>query len=451
MDGTILIAEDDTGVRKVLSQALTRAGCRVHATSLLATLARWVSEGKGDLVITDVAMPDGDGIEQIRQLRKARPELPIIVISAQNTIATALKAEESAAFAYLPKPFDVPSLLNQVKLALNRRPRPSSSKPAPETEDKLPLVGRTPVMQSLYRTLAKVIKTDLSVHLVGETGSGKSLIAKVIHELSDRRGSALITVGPDELQGPGHLAALFERSKRGTIVFDEVGEFGPDAQRALVRGLDESDESMPRVISTTQNCLDGSEDALKFRPDLYFRLCGTLVPVPPLRKRIDDIPLLVEQFLPTTGHCNGKSMSDGAVGVLRSCRWPGNLRQLRTVVKQAVVSSQGPEITEAEVRELMNAQPGYNELNPSDGDKIFGSQVEDQIWSYFNFFGDQLPPPGIYLRVLREIERPLIEAALEAAAGSKVKCAELLGINRNTLRKKIKDLDVSVKPGRKLS
>ena len=451
MDGTILIAEDDSGVRKVLSQALTRAGCRVHATSLLATLARWVSEGKGDLVITDVAMPDGDGIEQIRQLRKARPELPIIVISAQNTIATALKAEESAAFAYLPKPFDVPSLLSQVKLALNRRPKPAAPKPAEETEDKLPLVGRTPVMQSLYRTLAKVIKTDLPIHLVGETGSGKSLIAKVIHELSDRRGSALTTVGPDDLQGPVHLAALFERTKRGTIVFDEVSEFGPDAQRALVRGLDESDDSMPRIISTTQRRLDESENALAFRPDLYFRLCGTLVPVPALRQRIDDIPLLVEQFLPTAGLGNGKSMSDGAVGVLRSCRWPGNLRQLRTIVRQAVVSSKGPEITEAEVRELMNSQPGYNELTSSDGDRVFGSQVEDQIWSYFNIFGDQLPPPGVYLRVLREIERPLIEAALEAAAGSKVKCAEVLGINRNTLRKKIKDLDVSVKPTRKLS
>ena len=131
MDGTILIAEDDSSVRKVLSQALTRAGCRVHATSLLATLARWVFEGKGDLVITDVAMPDGDGIEQIRQLRNARPELPIIVISAQNTIATALKAEESAAFAYLPKPFDVPSLLSQVKLALNRRPKAGCAETCP--------------------------------------------------------------------------------------------------------------------------------------------------------------------------------------------------------------------------------------------------------------------------------------------------------------------------------
>ena len=286
---------------------------------------------------------------------------------------------------------------------------------------------------------------------MGETGSGKSLIAKVIHELSDRRGSALITVGPDDLQGPVHLAALFERSKRGTIVFDEVSEFGPDAQRALVRGLDESDDSMPRIISTTQHRLDGSEDALAFRSDLYFRLCGTLVPVPPLRTRIDDIPLLVEQFLPTAGLGNGKSMSDGAVGVLRSCRWPGNLRQLRTVVRQAVVSSNGPEITEAEVRELMISQPGYNELTSSDGDRIFGNQVEDQIWSYFNVFGDQLPPPGVHLRVLREIERPLIEAALEAAAGSKVRCAEVLGINRNTLRKKIRDLDVSVKPTRKLS
>ncbi len=450
MDGIVLIAEDDAGVRKVLSQALTRAGCRVHATSLLTTLTRWISEGRGDLVITDVAMPDGNGLEQILELKKVRPELPFIVISAQNTITTAVRAEEAAVFSYLPKPFDVPALLDHVKSALNRnqgRPRPE---PVDGSGKELPLVGRTPVMQSLYRLLAKVMNSDVPLHIVGESGTGKSLIAKVVHELGDRRSLPLLSIGADELDGPDHLASALARSRAGTVVFEEVGDFGPETQRVLVRGLDRQSEPSPRIISTSQFQLDTSIEPGQFRQDLYFRLCGMPISVPALRQRIDDIPLLAEYFLSLTDRGTDKHLTETATETLKLFDWPGNVRQLRSVVQHLALAVQRPGIDGSDVRSVLELQPGYDGHSTTAGNAIFTESIEEQIRRYFNIFGDDLPPAGVHLKVVREIERPLIEAALDATAGNNVKCAEVLGINRNTLRKKIRDLGISYQRGKRL-
>ena len=172
----------------MLSQALNRAGCRVHATSLLATLSRWVKEGRGDVVISDVVMPDGNGLQRLDEFRAMRPDLPVIVISARNTIMTAIKAEKGEAFAYLPKPFDLPELLKRVKQALDLNERSPSAPKLESKPDELPLTGQTPAMQTLYGLLAKVINLDIPLHLYGESGSGKSRIARVLHDYGDRRG-----------------------------------------------------------------------------------------------------------------------------------------------------------------------------------------------------------------------------------------------------------------------
>ena len=183
MDGTVLVADDDRTIRTVLTQALTRAGCKVHATSSLLTLMRWVEEGKGDLVISDVMMPDGNGLEALPRISKERPGLPVIIISAQNTIKTAIQATEAAAFDYLPKPFDLPDLMKRAAraLATKRRLAPPIAVPRQEGDD-LPLVGSTAVMQALYRLVARVMNTELPVLVTGESGTGKSLIARAIHD-----------------------------------------------------------------------------------------------------------------------------------------------------------------------------------------------------------------------------------------------------------------------------
>ncbi|MEY8839899.1 response regulator, partial [Cribrihabitans sp. XS_ASV171] len=208
MDGTVLVADDDRTIRTVLTQALTRAGCKVHATSSLTTLMRWVGEGKGDVVISDVVMPDGNGLEMLPKIAQDRPGLPVIVISAQNTIMTAIQAAEAEAYDYLPKPFDLPDLMKRTAKALEQKRRAPSEARAPSDDDRpedLPLVGRTPAMQALYRLVAKVMNTDLPVMISGESGTGKSLIARAIHDFSDRRTLPFVTVTSadlQELEGP---------------------------------------------------------------------------------------------------------------------------------------------------------------------------------------------------------------------------------------------------------
>ncbi|MEL6315598.1 MAG: response regulator, partial [Pseudomonadota bacterium] len=239
MDGTVLVADDDRTIRTVLTQALTRAGCKVHATSSLTTLMRWVSEGKGDAVITDVMMPDGNGLEMLPKIATDRPGLPVIVISAQNTIMTAIQAEEAAAYDYLPKPFDLPDLMKRTARAIEARGRAAAARPEQdERPDELPLVGRTEAMQGLYRVVARLMNTDLPVLITGESGTGKSLIARAIHDFSDRRTLPFVTVTPSDLADLEGPAKVMSRAKGGTVVLDEVGDLPADAQGRVVRMMD---------------------------------------------------------------------------------------------------------------------------------------------------------------------------------------------------------------------
>ena len=198
MDGTVLVADDDRTIRTVLTQALTRAGCRVHATSSLTTLMRWIVEGKGDAVITDVVMPDGNGLEMLPKIATDRPGLPVIVISAQNTIMTAIQAADAKAFDYLPKPFDLPDLMKRVAKALEQKKIYSRSNAETndvhEEDNGLPLVGKSIPMQGVYRIVAKLMNTDLPILVSGESGTGKSLIAKVLHSFSDRRNLPFVSL-----------------------------------------------------------------------------------------------------------------------------------------------------------------------------------------------------------------------------------------------------------------
>ena len=226
MDGTVLVADDDRTIRTVLTQALTRAGCRVHATSSLTTLLRWVSEGKGDTIITDVMMPDGNGLEMLPKIASDRPGLPVIVISAQNTIMTAIQAADANAFDYLPKPFDLPDLMKRVSKALEQKKNVIRSKKVeldlPDEENELPLVGKSAPMQGVYRLAARLMNTDLPVLISGESGTGKSLIAKVLHSFSDRRNLPLVAVSPSDLIDLDGPAKVLAKVKGGSLIIEEI-------------------------------------------------------------------------------------------------------------------------------------------------------------------------------------------------------------------------------------
>ncbi|MDS9466041.1 response regulator [Paracoccus sp. MBLB3053] len=494
MDGTVLIADDDRTIRTVLTQALTRAGCRVHATGSLAQLLRWVEEGRGDLVITDVMMPDGNGIDMIPAIRKARPDLPVIVISAQNTIVTAIRATEAAAFDYLPKPFDLPDLMVRANQALSRRARKSdptpTAIPSPEsaTDPTLPLIGHAPAMQSLFRMVARVLNADLPVMIAGEAGVGKTVVARSFHDLSDRRdaGFAVLT-SADLSEDAIHRAG--ERASGGTLLIEDPAGFGAAAQARLI-GLIEAWEvgparnQMPRLVSTTGPEPQADVAAGRLRADLYYRLAGVTITVPPLRSRVDDIPPLARHLLARAASQGlpARSLSEGATGLIRSYAFPGNVRELENLMRRLALTAAGTEITEAEARAALQESVPVNASGASAAASSAGrpasvapvaaspspassssagpinepsnarlsQSVEMHLQRYFDLHGDQLPPPGLYDRILREIEKPLLEIALDATGGNQLRCADLLGINRNTLRKKLTDLNIEVTRRRKL-
>ncbi len=454
MDGTVLVADDDRTIRTVLTQALTRAGCKVHATSSLTTLMRWVAEGKGDVVISDVMMPDGNGLEMLPKIAEDRPGLPVIVISAQNTIMTAIQAAEAEAYDYLPKPFDLPDLMKRTARALesNRRapgPRPEEQNERPED---LPLVGRTAAMQALYRLVARVMNTDMAVLISGESGTGKSLIARAIHDFSDRRTLPFITVTAGDLRDLEGPARVLARAKGGTVLFDEISDIEPELQARIVRMIDTPGDHVPRFMATSQSDLSRAMDEGKLRQDLYYRLSGASLHVPALRERVDDIPLLTDHFLARAERDGSaaRRFADDALELMRVYSWPGNVRQLENAIRRLVLTARADEINRSEVESVLGNQP---ELEPAlggaDTEKLSGA-VARHLRRYFDLHGNMLPPPGVYARILREVEMPLIEIALDATGGNQAKCADLLGINRNTLRKKITDLDIRVTRRRKL-
>jgi two-component system nitrogen regulation response regulator GlnG len=453
MDGTVLVADDDRTIRTVLTQALTRAGCKVHATSSLMTLMRWVEEGKGDLVISDVIMPDGNGLDALPRIGKMRPGLPVIVISAQNTIMTAIQAAEADAFDYLPKPFDLPDLMKRSARALEQKRR-SPSKPVPprEAQGDLPLVGRTPSMQALYRLVARVMNTDLPVLITGESGTGKSLIARAIHDFSDRRSLPFTVAQAGDLAGVDGPSTLVARARGGSLVFDEVADYDDEAQARIVRMLDLLGDNAPRIMATSQTDLSSKMEQGKFRQDLFYRLGGVSIHVPALRERVDDIPLLTEHFLARgeRDFGNVRRLSVDARELVRAYSWPGNVRQLENTLRRLMITSSEAEIGRAEVEAVLGSQPTMEPMKGGgEGEKLSAS-VARHLKRYFDLHGGQLPPAGVYQRILREVELPLIEIALDATAGNQAKCADLLGINRNTLRKKITDLDIRVTRRRKL-
>lgn len=458
MDGTVLVADDDRTIRTVLTQALTRAGCKVHATSSLTTLMRWVEEGRGDLVITDVMMPDGNGIEMIPRISEQRPGLPVIVISAQNTIMTAVQANEVDAWDYLPKPFDLPDLMKRAGRAMDaRRParRPAAPAPSPRGDmstEELPLVGRTAAMQALYRLVARVMNADMPVLICGESGTGKSLIARVLHELSDRRNQPLVVVSAEDLGSPDAALTLLSRARSGTLVLDELGDYDMQAQGRVVRMLDAPGDDAPRILATARTDLSRSMAEGTLRDDLFYRISGVTITVPPLRERVDDLGLLASHFLGRAGSeaSGGRALSDEALDLIRAYSWPGNVRQLENTMRRLALTGQDSRIGRAEVEAVLRDQPAMEPLrNGGSGERLTDS-VAGHLRRYFDMHGGDLPPPGLYGRILREVEGPLIEIALDATGGNQARCADLLGINRNTLRKKITELDIRVTRRRKL-
>lgn len=464
MDGTLLVADDDRTIRTVLTQALTRAGCKVRSTGSIETLWRWVEEGEGDVVISDVNFPDGDGLELLPSIKRKRPNLPVIIISAQNTVMTAIKASEQGAYDYLPKPFDLKELLSKVNKALSNQGGASSVIPRDgKTEPDLPLIGSAPLMQEVYRLLARVLNTDLATMITGESGTGKDLLAHALHDLGHRGANDFVTINASSaskekiqgiLLGGKEDQGIEPASKNATIYLDEIAEMSPENQLYLLDILrsDVVRDRNFRFISSTRQTLDTLVNQGVFREDLFYRLNVVTIALPALRDRVGDIGDLTRHFLQTAA-LSGlplKTISSKALDLMRSAPWVGNVRELENFVSRLVVLSAEDEISEQQVAETLSQIPTVRpEGAVSDNGKL-STSVETHVKRYFDLHGDVLPPPGLYNRIIREVELPLIALSLSATRGNQIKTAELLGINRNTLRKKIKELDIVVTRSKKM-
>src|ERR1700746_489958 len=390
--GSILVADDDAAIRTVLNQALSRAGYEVRATSNAATLWRWISQGDGDLVITDVVMPDENAFDLLPRIKKLRPDLPIIVMRGQNTFITAIRASERGAYEYLPKPFDLKELIAIVGRALSEPKEKPPAPPKVEDFDQIPLIGRSPAMQDIYRVLARLMGTDLTVMISGESGTGKELVARALHDYGKRRAGPFVAINmaaiPRELIESelfGHergaftgavqrSSGKFEQAAGGTLFLDEIGDMPPEAQTRLLRVLQEGEymtvggrtpiKANVRIVAATHRDLRRLIQQGLFREDLFYRLNVVPIRLPPLRERLDDIPELTNHFLraATVDGLPTKVLSPDAMTRLRQHRWPGNVRELENLVRRlsALYSEEviGVETIESELADaILSPEP----------------------------------------------------------------------------------------------
>ncbi|MBK0397965.1 nitrogen regulation protein NR(I) [Limibaculum sp. M0105] len=483
---TVLIADDDRTIRTVLSQALARIGCRVRATGSANALWRMVEDGEGDLVVTDVHMPDGDALDLLPAIRRKRPELPVVVMSAQNTVLTAIRAAEVGAYEYLPKPFDLKELLAVVEKGLDdRRKReraPEADRQQAGKDENLPLIGRSPAMQEVYRVMARLMHTDLTVMISGESGTGKELVARALHNFGKRARGPFVAINmaaiPRELIESelfGHekgaftgaterFVGKFEQAQGGTLFLDEIGDMPAEAQTRLLRVLQEGEYTsvggrVPRradvrIIAATHQKLRNLINEGRFREDLFYRLNVVPVRLPPLRERLDDIPDLARHFLRRAEEegLPRKTLSKEAIERLKTHSWAGNVRELENIIRRIAALCPDDLVPASAVEAELTARGedgGETGMNGAEG-RTLSASVEMHLKRYFDMHGESLPPAGLYDRVLREIELPLIALTLSATRGNQLKAADLLGINRNTLRKKIRELDIPVTRGKKL-
>jgi two-component system, NtrC family, nitrogen regulation response regulator GlnG len=484
----VLIAEDDAAIRTVVSRALSRHGYEVQATSVASALWKWIADGEGDVVITDVGLPDENSLDLLPRIRNLRPDLPVIVMSAQNTLLTAVRAAERGAFEYLPKPFDIGNLVAAVQRSLTtrqRRRQAGGGGAAPGLpEEQLPIIGRSPAMQEIYRVIARLTGTDLTVLIAGESGTGKELVARALHDFGKRKGGPFVAVNmaaiPRELieselfgheKGAFTGAAArrigrFEQAEGGTLFLDEIGDMPLEAQTRLLRVLQQG-EFVPvgghhpvrtnvRIVAASHRDLRLLAQQGLFREDLFYRLNVVPLRLPALRERVDDIPALVQHFLakaPADG-LPMKTLTPEAMARLKAHAWPGNVRELENLVRRLAVlyaeDTIGEDVITLELEQLRPPGAPAGAGGPegeAPAEDSLGGAVERYLERYFRAYGGGLPPPGLHERLLREVERPLISRTLAATRGNQLKAADLLGLNRNTLRKKIRDLDIQFARG----
>ncbi|MXO68189.1 response regulator [Altererythrobacter marinus] len=461
MNGKVLLVEDDASIATVIRSALEDEGFAVDRCESIAARDRALASDRYDVMLTDVMLADGDGIASIDSVRAACPQMPLIVLSAQNTLDTAVRASDTGAFEYFPKPFDLDDLVRAVVQAGG-----SGDKRGEEAEagDGLPLVGRSQAMQAVYRMITRVLRNDLTVLVLGESGTGKELVAEAIHQLGHRKSGPFVAVNAaaipadlieSELFGhekgafTGAIAQAigkFEQANGGTLFLDEIGDMPIEAQTRLLRALQSGRIRRVggrqeiavdvRIIAATNRDLKPMIAAGQFREDLYYRLNVVPIVLPPLRDRVEDIEALAKHFLGLAARegLPERRIDRPALALLEQQPWRGNVRELQNAVYRLALMARDDVIDAGTVTAVLG-DPAEAVMRGRDD--ALGAALA--AW-----LGDNAPAHGtLYHRAVSAFERPLFEYALGQTGGNQLRAAKLLGINRNTLRKRLGELQIN--------
>ena len=460
MTATALLVEDDGAIATVITAALEEDGFAVDHCDSIAGRDRLLAERRYDVMLSDVVLGDGDGIETLGAVQARAPEMPVIILSAQNTLDTAIRATNTGAFEYFPKPFDLEELVRAARQATDSRSAAGADADEP---GGLPLIGRSAPMQEVYRMITRVLRNDLTVLILGESGTGKELVAEAIHQHGARKAGPFVAVNtaaiPSELieselfgheKGAftgaiGRHIGKFEQANGGTLFLDEIGDMPPEAQTRLLRALQsgrirrvggrEEIATDVRIVAATNRDLAPLIAAGRFREDLFYRLNVVTIHLPPLRERPDDIAALTGHFLNLAAHegLPRRRLGSEAIALLQRQPWRGNVRELRNFAYRAALLAREEEIDSASVTALLADRPMNEEVVPQ-------ASLQAALAAWLG--STPIIPGSLYHAALAAFEKPLFEHALARTGGNQLRAAALLGINRNTLRKRLSELAI---------
>ena len=476
----VIVVEDDSSIRVVISTALSRAGYNVKSSGTVAGMWRLVESDFADVLITDVGLPDGDALDILPKLQKMMPKLTIIVMSARTTLLTAMRAEKKGAFDYLPKPFDLDELLNLVSKTFFSNSTNHKNTLSSESNEKRisiydsgPIIGKSSVMQDIYKAMSRLVSTNLTVLISGESGTGKKLIAKGIHDLSTKNKKAFIKLNMDFFSYNSFLLNKNNLNTKNhpldnlnsindlndcTILINEVCDSTLQQQSNFLNFLENDfielsnnilDFKKPRIITCTRkNIIDLVNKGL-FREDLYYRLNVVPIRLPPLKDRYEDIPELSTFFLKKQEHITGvkKHISYDGMTLLKGYQWPGNIREFKNVIDRLCLLSSSDEISPLLISEILLEEREFIFDNEELNIDVF---FKRHIKKYFENFDENLNANNLNNFFISKIEKPLIESTLNLFRGNQIKTSKCLGFNRNTLRKKINLYGINIIKKRKV-
>ena len=469
---TLIIAEDDESIRLVTSRYLQDLGYEIFMATNLKELWKLIESNKGDVLITDVMLPDGELFDILPQIVEYRENLPVIVVSAKNNLQTAISATRQGAYEYLPKPFDLDELQKLIKKALESKQNLKNKTKIRNESEKQLIVGRSPAMQDLYKSIARLSQNDLTVMIYGESGTGKELVAKALHKYSTRSEKPFIALNmaaiPNDLieselfgHEKGSFTGAHQKSdgkfklaEKGTLFLDEIGDMPIDAQTRLLRVLQEGEftpiggkekiQADTRIIAATHKNLSNLIEKGEFREDLFYRLNVVPISIPPLRERKEDIPELVNHFLDKAKdlQLEPKKFTTESFQILEKYQWPGNVRELENfILKLCALYTDENIMNEDLAEEILNLQKLDEQM--LDVDNQFSKILENYLSRNINKINKEYQG-DVYNYFVTELEKVLLLEVLKNKNGNQLKAAELLGLNRNTLRKKITELNISI-------